>query len=87
MVVDATLQDEFFKKISSQLQSIDQFFKKEESRLQFTLSEVEDKVSWRSMIYMCVDTYIVYSPMSSLLTGVFSRQRLYIGMDQHTYQP
>lgn len=46
VVVDERLQDEFFKKISNQLQSINQFFKKEESRLEFSLSELEDQVSW-----------------------------------------
>ena len=43
--VDETLQDEFFRNVASQLQSIDQFFKKEESLLQFSLSELEDQVS------------------------------------------
>lgn len=61
VVVDEILQDEFFKTISNQLQSIDQFFKKEESRLEFSLSELEDQVScvhgymyWMSMIHVHV---------------------------------
>ena len=44
--VDETLQEEFFRNVASQLQSIDQFFKKEESLLQFSLSELEDQVSF-----------------------------------------
>ena len=44
--VDETLQDEFFRNVASQLQSVDQFFKKEELRLQFSLSELEDQVSF-----------------------------------------
>ena len=43
--VDTTLQEEFFDKVDSQIQSITQFFKKEESGLQFSLSELEDQVS------------------------------------------
>ena len=44
--VDETLQEEFFRNVASQLQSIDQFFKKEESLLQFSLSELEDQVGF-----------------------------------------
>lgn len=44
VVVDETLQEEFFAKVLGQLLSINHFFKKEESRLQFSLSELEDKV-------------------------------------------
>ena len=43
--VDETLQEEFFRNVASQLQSIDQFFKKEVSLLQFSLLELEDQVS------------------------------------------
>jgi hypothetical protein len=42
--VDEDLQEEFFRKVDAQLQSIDKFFSKEEVDLQFALSELEEKV-------------------------------------------
>lgn len=42
--VDEDLQDGFFTKVDGQLQSIDKFFRKEEIGLQFSLSELEEKV-------------------------------------------
>ena len=47
MDVDKELQEEFFTKVDSQLQSINKFFGKEEIDLQFALSELEEKVGWR----------------------------------------
>ena len=51
--VDETLQEEFFRNVASQLQSIDQFFKKEASLLQFSLSELEDQVSFCIIHGLC----------------------------------
>ena len=46
VVVDEVMQEEFFRKVSNQLETITQFFRKEESKLQFSLSELEDQVHY-----------------------------------------
>lgn len=44
IAVDEALQEEFFQKIFSQLESIHRFYRMEESKLVFALSEIQEQV-------------------------------------------
>lgn len=44
MEVDEDVQDEFFERVEAQLASINKFFRKEEIGIQYTLSELDEKV-------------------------------------------
>ena len=59
VAVDESLQEEFFRIVDAQLQSIAQFFRKEEIDLQCALSELEEKVGvCLCTIVQCVDLCI-----------------------------
>ena len=62
VAVDESLQEEFFRIVDAQLQSIAQFFRKEEIDLQCALSELEEKVGvCLYTVVQCVDLCITYS--------------------------
>lgn len=52
--VDESLQEDFFKRVDSQLQSINEFFQFEESRLQYSLSEMNKKVAHTHTAYCAI---------------------------------